>query len=148
MRMPTIRKSDRGFSLAEVMVAFGILAIGMAGVATMLLMSMQYDQYSAESRDGDFQALKQIEDLRATWSYTSTFSTGVVSTAGYYYLLTFSPSYVSGVATTVSKIDIVVGWGGESSGRADCVGKTCAQDPKCCQYWTKITNFLTPKDKW
>ena len=59
------KKSQRGFSLIEVMVAFAILSVGMAGVAAMLLTSMQSDQYSIEMRDGDMVALRQVEYLKA-----------------------------------------------------------------------------------
>jgi len=133
--MDGIIRSDKGFSLVEAMVAFAILAIGMAGVATMLIMSMQSDQQSAELRDGEHVALRLIEELKADavrsdMDISHLERTG--SILGYPYIWSLTSNYpYSGL----DKLDITVGWGGEN-----CIPSAVDQ----CRYKTRIINFVKP----
>jgi len=132
-------KPQQGFSLIEVMVAFGILAIGMAGVAAMLLTSMQSDQYSIEMRDGDVVAMRQIEYLKSQAADTAI-SSGVSSYLGYYYQwsLTTGTGIGTDLPTGINQLAITVGWGGS---KID--GCTCnALDILCCRFTSKIVNFI------
>jgi len=137
--------SQRGFSLLEAMVAFGILAIGMAGVATMLIMSMRSDQYSAELRDGEQVAMRVIEQLKADasrenmdithggggWVYSNLY-TQTGSLLGYSFIWSLTSNYpYSGL----DRLDIQVGWGGEN-----CTKDTFGD----CKYRTRVINFIVP----
>jgi Tfp pilus assembly protein PilV len=136
--------SQKGFSLLEAMVAFGILAIGMAGVATMLIMSMRSDQYSAELRDGEQVAMRVVEQLKADASREDTdiarfgswigsdLYTRTGSLLGYSYLMSLTTNYpYSGL----DRLDIQVGWGGEN-----CTKDTFGD----CKYTTRVINFIVP----
>jgi len=59
-----ISRSEKGFSIVEVMVAFAILAVGMAGVGTMMMMSMKSDHYAKSTKDSTLWAIEQIEQLK------------------------------------------------------------------------------------
>jgi hypothetical protein len=119
------------------MVAFAILAVGMAGVGTLLLTSMRSDRYSVQMRDGDFLALEKIEELKAQAA-----DTDILSNYGSEYQhhddRRFSYKWqISKVPTPsdmypLSRIDITVGWGGEN----------CKGNPDDCTFRTRITNFF------
>ncbi len=64
----TIR-TEAGFSLVEVMVAFGILGIGMLAVGSMFIASMKSDQANLSQRNGYFLASRVNEELKAITAY-------------------------------------------------------------------------------
>ncbi len=143
--MTSMMRSEKGFSLVEAMVAFGILAIGMAGVATMLLMSMQSDQQTAEFRDGELVAMRVIEELKADASrenmdithgggqwLSNNLYTQTSSLLGYAFIWSLTTNYpFSGL----DRLDMQVGWGGEN-----CTKDTFGQ----CKYKTRMINFIVP----
>lgn len=119
------------------MVAFTILAVGMAGVGTLLLSSMKSDQYSVQMRQGDSLALKKIEELKAQAADTDIVTHYGSEYLGhddrdfdfaYYKWRIFPNSPTSGM----DQVDITVGWGGDN----------CKGDPDKCRYKTRITNFI------
>jgi prepilin-type N-terminal cleavage/methylation domain-containing protein len=133
--MDGILRSDKGFSLVEAMVAFAVLAIGMAGVATMLIMSMQSDQQSAELRDGEHIAMRIIEELKADASRSDMDISHLERTGsllGYPYIWSLTSNFPS---LGLDQLDITVGWGGENC-RGDAIDN--------CRYKTRIINFLVP----
>lgn len=58
-------ESKKGFSLVELMVAIGILSVGMAGVGTMLFQSFQSDRYNAKQKRAHIAASQIAERFRA-----------------------------------------------------------------------------------
>lgn len=130
----TILKSEKGFSLVEVMVAFTILVVGMAGVGTLLLTSMKSDQYSVQMRDGDFLALEKIEELKGEAA-----DTDILTQYGSQYQdhdgrhFSYRWRIVGNSPTTgMDQVDVTVGWGGDN----------CRGNPDDCTYKTRITNFI------
>ena len=144
--MTSMFGSEKGFSLVEAMVAFLILSIGMAGVATMLIMSMQSDQQSAELRDGEYVAMRVIEELKADASrenmdithygrqgwVSSNLYTHTGSLLGYSYIWSLTTNYPY---SNLDRLDIQVGWGGEN-----CTKDTFGE----CRYKTRVINFVRP----
>lgn len=57
-------RSRKGFSLIELMVAIGILSLGMAGVGTMLFQSFQFDRSNAKQRRAQIAATQIAERIR------------------------------------------------------------------------------------
>ncbi|MEW6110670.1 MAG: hypothetical protein AB1664_00950 [Thermodesulfobacteriota bacterium] len=152
--MPRADSQD-GFSIAEVLVAFGILALGMMAVGSMLLTSMSSGRYSVEQRQSDAPAVMRIEQLKADAADNTT---GITSGSDFF---PPAPSTLSlpekakfearalyhyrwnvtkdSPASGVDRIDITVGWGGG----ANCNNAT----PENCKYRTIITNFAAKKIK-
>ncbi len=60
----TVRKSERGFTLVDTMVALAVLAVGMAGVGTMLHDSVRTNLFSVSDRNADGVAQEITEDLK------------------------------------------------------------------------------------
>jgi prepilin-type N-terminal cleavage/methylation domain-containing protein len=58
-------KSKKGFSLLELMVAIGILSVGMAGVGAMLFQSFQSDRYNTKEKRAHAAASQIAERFRA-----------------------------------------------------------------------------------
>jgi prepilin-type N-terminal cleavage/methylation domain-containing protein len=58
------KKGEAGFTLIEVLVAMIILAIGILGLAPMLVISMQGNQFSREVSEAAYLAQDRIEQLR------------------------------------------------------------------------------------
>ncbi|OGC94835.1 MAG: hypothetical protein A2142_03655 [candidate division Zixibacteria bacterium RBG_16_48_11] len=57
-------KGKQGFTLLEVMVAMIVLGIGLLGLAPMLVLSMQGNQFSREVTEAAFLAQDRIEQLK------------------------------------------------------------------------------------
>ncbi len=128
-------RSNAGFSVLEVMVAFGILAIGMLGVGTMLTTSMKEDQYATQTRFGDFAAMDEIELLKADSvdappesDSISPFKHDGRDTAVYYRVDVTADN----PSTQLDRIDITVGWGGTN----------CKSSINNCKYKSTVTNFV------
>ncbi|MEW6533899.1 MAG: hypothetical protein AB1473_23925 [Thermodesulfobacteriota bacterium] len=143
--MPRADSQD-GFSIAEVLVAFGILALGMMAVGSMLLTSMSSDRFSVEQRQSDAPAVMRVEQLKADAAdNTSGITSGSAdfppsptpaARALYHYRWNVTKD---SPASGVDRIDITVGWGGG----ANCNNAT----PENCKYRTIITNFAAKKIK-
>jgi len=143
--MPRADSQD-GFSIAEVLVAFGILALGMMAVGSMLITSMSSDRYSVQQRASDAPAITRIEQLKADAADNTSGITGgsadfppsptPAAKALYHYRWNVTRDSPT---PGVNRIDITVGWGGGSN----CNNAT----PQNCTYKTTITNFAVQKIK-
>ena len=58
-------RSECGFSLVEVMTALLILSIGLLGVGTLVISSMQSDRFNTHVRRAEYLAYSKMEELRA-----------------------------------------------------------------------------------
>lgn len=137
-------QEDKGFNIAEVMVAFGILSIGMAGVITMLIQSMQSDTSSVRMRQGDEVAALVNEMAKgADGDFAATQSS---SLSGTYYRLDMTLTSLlsfSSATSAVNRIDVVVGWGGDDPNRDGCSGGNCSEaTPECCKYVSRFWNYV------
>jgi len=143
--MPRADSQD-GFSIAEVLVAFGILALGMMAVGSMLITSMSSDRYSVQQRASDAPAITRIEQLKADAADNTSGITGgsadfppsptPAAKALYHYRWIVEKD---SPFTGVDRINTTVGWGGG----ANCNSAT----PENCKYTTVITNFAVQKIK-
>ena len=64
IRTLKVAKGEKGFTLIEVLVAMIVLAIGILGLAPMLVISMQGNQFSREVTEAAYLAQDRIEQLR------------------------------------------------------------------------------------
>ena len=145
--------NERGFSLAEVMVAFAILTIGMAGVGTMVMTSVKSDQRSFQLRDGSSLALQLIEQLKS-----EAIDTEITETYGQVYVATDGKSVAYGETSYYTDVDghfaykwevtrdsptagmdmieVLVAWGGSD----------CKDDIANCLHKSTATNFIVRND--
>ena len=65
-------RSDRGFTLIEVMTALLILSIGLLGVGTMIVSSMQNEGYNSHVRIAEYLASAKMEELRGDTAYSTS----------------------------------------------------------------------------
>jgi prepilin-type N-terminal cleavage/methylation domain-containing protein len=125
----------KGFTLVELMVALAILAIGMAGVGTMLVASYQSDRYNARIRRAEAISLKVFEKFKAgnpgatTWTdpcqaklqasgkaaYTSETCIDTTKSNGTFYVTWNSTPQSSGLTL----LDVTVAWGGTECNLTD-----------------------------
>lgn len=144
-------KSDKivkGFTLIELMVALALLAIGMAGVGTMLVASFQSDRYNAQMRRAESISLKLFEKFKSgnpgvtSWSdpcqakldpsgkaaYTNETCIDTTKTSGTYYVTWTSVPQSSGL----TQLNVAVSWG----------GKSCSlSDPSKCLHCIRMTSL-------
>jgi len=66
--MMEMKKSQKGFTLMEVMVAIVVLSIGIFAVGTMQIRAMRANQYARELTEAVTLAQKQIEEMMF-WDY-------------------------------------------------------------------------------
>jgi Tfp pilus assembly protein PilV len=143
-------RSEKGFNIAEVMVAFAILSIGMAGVAAMLIQSMQSDRSSIEMRSRADDAMRLIETAKGadgSGDYTGLTSSlsGPLSGGAFYKMaITLTSALDFSSATSfLNRVEVTVGWGGADSSKSGCAGKNCDQNtPECCVHVTRFWNYL------
>jgi len=64
IRTLKVAKGEKGFTLIEVLVAMIVLAIGILGLAPMLVISMQGNQFSREITEATYLAQDRLEQLR------------------------------------------------------------------------------------
>lgn len=65
-------RSERGFTLIEVMTALLILSIGLLGVGTLIVSSMQTEGYNSHVRHAEYLASAKMEELLGDTAYSST----------------------------------------------------------------------------
>jgi prepilin-type N-terminal cleavage/methylation domain-containing protein len=107
------RKSEKGFTLVEVLTALLILSVGMLGVGAMLMTSMRSDVYNAQVRAAEHLANQKIEELRGKSADASlpTSSgnwppTGITSRYVYSWTVTADPD----TTRRISQVEVLVGW--------------------------------------
>ncbi len=122
--------SQKGFSLIEIMVAFAILGVGMLGVGTMLVTSMQQDEYTSKMQFTDKYAMDLLEELRADSVEGALSNTqGVYKSIYNYRVWVTANEPTSGI----DRVDVWIGWDGSACNQAN---------PLDCKYKTKMTNYL------
>lgn len=123
-------KSEKGFSLIEIMVAFAILGVGMLGVGTMLIASMEQDKYTSKMQNADQLAMNLAEELRADSVDGVVATTQDIHGKSYYYKIWVTKDEPT---LGIDRVDVWIG----------CDGPNCNQtNPLECKYTTTITNFL------
>lgn len=122
--------SQMGFSLVEIMVAFAILGVGMLGVGTMLVTSMQQDEYTSKMQFSDKYAMDLLEELRA-----DSVEGSITNTQGVYKNIYNYRVWVTNNEPTsgIDRVDVWIGWDGSGCNQTN---------PLDCKYKTKVTNYL------
>lgn len=57
------KSDDKGFSLIEVMIALAIFSIGILGVASMQVLSLNYNSHARRTTEGTTWAVERMESL-------------------------------------------------------------------------------------
>ena len=155
-----VRKSDKGFTLVEVMTAVLILSIGMLGTAAMLMTSMQSDNYNAHVRGAEHLANQKMEELRgrsADGSLTAQDSkdlTGVIKSSTIYTFSWKVGGYdpvnsvwkigaLAAGAPKMRQVEVLVGWPKCKPGDSGC---QCLEDQvdKCKNRLRTIAFIIQP----
>jgi Tfp pilus assembly protein PilV len=140
--MTRAMKSEKGFSLIESMVAFGILALGMMAVGAMITSSMQYDRQSMGKRDAVEAAMKKIEEIKSDACDTDVTAVATKSAdQGQYHLnwvyYTTEEDGTTALPAQTYRLVATVGWGG---------GTNCnSSTPQNCIYKTAVTSYIMLK---
>lgn len=160
-------RSEAGFTLMEVLVAFGIMAIGILGVNALIMSSSEAERIAAGRRTAGNLAMQKMDEIKAYCDVTSNLvteynyaSAGTIynaSTRNYYLKYEFpcwDPT-VSGEtancehvgstgekasALNVLTLRLTVGWLGskdDSTTRAQCTA-----DPAQCPNKITVTNVI------
>ncbi|MFC1833151.1 prepilin-type N-terminal cleavage/methylation domain-containing protein [Thermodesulfobacteriota bacterium] len=154
-----IIRNEKGFSLAETMLAILILGIGMLGVGSLLITSLKSDGKTRHTRNAQMVALEHLESLKA--EIADLDMTGKYSETGYipgsdnpkYYCswvytkvardpLITSPAEIKDLATDdldSIRLDVYVGW---PVGKGSCVNP---DKPYKCLHRLTMTSFVIPK---
>ncbi len=127
--MPRLTDNQRGFSLVEVIVAIGVLAIGMLGVTALFQTAMQSQKHSFMTRTGGAVACKEVEWLKAQ-AVDAALANSNGSSTQYYYVRNIT---TNDPVNQIDRVDITVGWGGDDCDK-DHIDK--------CKRKTTITNFV------
>lgn len=145
---------ERGFSLIEVMVALVILAVGMLGVGTMLVHSLESDRANIRTRNAELICQKILDEFKAMkpvggWgSVTPEDGTDkdwiwmppanpVQVDSPFVRRWRISDTYLpDGKIANVKQVNIIVGW--PKSG-------TCTKDdPSQCKRTFRMTTYFNP----
>ena len=127
--MQRLTGCQRGFSLIEVIVAIGVLAVGMLGVTVLFQTAMNSQKHSFMTRTGDSVACEEVEWLKAQ-AVDAALTNSNGSVTQYYFVRGITGNYpVNGI----DRVDITVGWGGNDCDK-DHIDK--------CKQKTTITNFV------
>ena len=65
----TIRKNDKGFTLIEVMISMVILAVGVLGLAPLMVLSIYSNTYSQDLTRATAVAQDRIEQIKNTGNF-------------------------------------------------------------------------------
>jgi prepilin-type N-terminal cleavage/methylation domain-containing protein len=145
---------EKGFSLIELLVAVGILTVGMSAVGVMLLSSFQADRQNRTVRRAETLLRYFAEQFAAGTSkvttgpssFTAPPATGnavirgdtIVYDAdtnpGNYYCSWTSTAYST---SSLNQLDVVIGWGRSKSSSAPCDRDHVDQ----CPFVMRMTNF-------
>jgi prepilin-type N-terminal cleavage/methylation domain-containing protein len=133
--------SEKGFTIVETMVAIAILAVGMLGVGTLLLVSLTSDKYGGRTRRAESLALQKIEDLKQQNTILTPLTSG--STADAVFAYRWSVSNYQWLDTKqnsgLQQLDVTVGWP---------VGGSCTSStPEQCTNRFSVTTYFQPLTK-
>ena len=110
-------RSERRFSLLEVIVAMLILSIGMLGVGTMITTSFNNDRYNQRVRNADYLATGKVEELRALsaaklnmGSELSETDSGSDDPSGNSFVRQWTVYTEESDADNVRRVMVIVGW--------------------------------------
>jgi prepilin-type N-terminal cleavage/methylation domain-containing protein len=138
-----IGRLDKGFTLLEVIVALGILSVGMLGLSTLLYTSLRTDGYNGRVRNAELLALSKMEEFRGN-SADATLTTGNggdVPPSQQEYCRGWTISAPSPAPANISTVQVIVGW--PTGGNCNA-GSTnpLAQISNNCQYKLRITGSI------
>ncbi|MGH9815389.1 MAG: type IV pilus modification PilV family protein [Candidatus Acidiferrales bacterium] len=102
------KKQSRGFSLIEVLVAVGILAVGLMAVAALITRTLKDTARSREMSLAALLASEKLEDLNRWPAVDPHVAVAPGATAGSLAADTTANVVVGGVATTVAYFDDIV----------------------------------------
>jgi prepilin-type N-terminal cleavage/methylation domain-containing protein len=144
---------EKGFSLVELLVALGILTVGMAAVGVMLLSSFQADRQNRTVRRAETllryfaeQFAAGVSKVTTPSTYTPPPETGTAviradtivydadTNPGNYYCSWTSTAYST---SSLKRLDVVIGWGRSKSSSAPCNRDHVDQ----CPFVMRMTNF-------
>lgn len=134
-------KSEKGFSLLEVIVAMLILSIGMLGVGTMITTSFNNDRYNQRVRNADYLATGKVEELRALsaakvsmGSELSEADSGSDDPSANAFVRQWTIYAPEADADNVSRVMVIVGWPRDG---------TCTKDyPSQCRFKLRRYGFV------
>jgi prepilin-type N-terminal cleavage/methylation domain-containing protein len=126
--------SDKGFTIIETMVAIAILAVGTLGVASMLVMNFSLDNYAVRTRRAESIGLQKLEDLKVQKTTLTSGSSTDQTYVCKWDVSKYKWSGPQGTNSTLSQIDVIVGWP---------IGGSCtASTPESCKNRCAMTTFV------
>ena len=104
-------KGNQGFTLLEVLVAMIVLGVGLLGLAPMLVLSMQGNQFSREVTEAAFLAQDRIEQLKNQTIISPIPFYETTATGDYYRMVNVSDRTVDNtIPPGVYQITVTINW--------------------------------------
>jgi len=149
-------RTEKGFTLVEVLTAMFILSIGMLGVGTMIIESIKADSYNARVREAEHLAVAKLEQLRGQ-SADNKLTAGIQNfypyrngtesasaEPGQIYIR--DCNIVAADANNICRVDVVVAWPTStilSDADSQCVpGKA---NTNKCKHKYRLTGYILQK---
>ncbi len=109
-----MRSGPTGFTLIEVVVAIGLLAIAVAGLQSLLISSIRANSTASGMTAATTLAQQKIEQLRNTPYNSVDLTSGTSQTVGTY---TLSWVVAAGPATNTKSVTVSVSWSTPNGGQ-------------------------------
>jgi prepilin-type N-terminal cleavage/methylation domain-containing protein len=137
--------TDKGFTIIETMVAIAILAVGILGVGTMLMLSFSSGRFATETRRAESMGTQKLEELRAQNTRITPMTSGNAEDQAYVYRWVVAAHRWTGPGGTstpssLSQLDVTVGWP-----RGPAFPACTGANPENCKYRTAVTTFFKPQ---
>ncbi len=113
-REQSARSGSTGFTLIEVLVGLGLLAIGLMGLQSLLVSSIRANTTATNMTAATILAQKKIEELRNTPYNNVSLTSGTAQTVGSY---TLNSVVATGPATNTKSVTVSVSWAGPTGSR-------------------------------
>jgi prepilin-type N-terminal cleavage/methylation domain-containing protein len=133
-----MRRSSKGFTLIEVLIAMAIMIIGLLAFWNMHVSATKSDAFSSRMSKAVFYAEQELEDLKsATFStlsngdYSDTVTDGPVT-----FVRKWTISDYSASLSSTKQVDITVGWGGSNCSSA-------SDDVNNCTHKVQLETVIT-----